>query len=169
MGSEMCIRDSLWTARQVIEYDNSSTTVSVAVQHWVVSLLLVRSIRGTATYTFDVSDTTFMTSQGTGTYSQTNSSFISGRATAGNAGANAFTVAWAGTLSNAVGRAIVGLVQNNSPDGAIHEGDVVKIIDTTDSANPEIATRIFRINPSMSSSAQPVSYTHLTLPTNREV
>ena len=148
----------LWTARQVIEYDNSSTTVSVAVQHWVVSLLLVRSIRGTATYTFDVSDTTFMTSQGTGTYSQTNSSFISGRATAGNAGANAFTVAWAGTLSNAVGRAIVGLVQNNSPDGAIHEGDVVKIIDTTDSANPEIATRIFRINPSMSSSAQPRAY-----------
>jgi hypothetical protein len=87
-----------------------------------------------------------MTSQGNGAYSRTNNNFISARSAAG---ANAYSVQWAGSLSNTVARGIIALVQNNSSDKCIVPGDVVEIIDTTDSANPEIATRIYRptVNP----------------------
>ena len=102
--------------------------------------------RSSATFTFDLSDSSFMTSQGNGAYSRTNNNFISARSAAG---ANAYSVQWAGSLSNTVARGIIALVQNNSSDKCIVPGDVVEIIDTTDSANPEIATRIYRptVNP----------------------
>ena len=102
--------------------------------------------RSSATFTFDLSDSSFMTSQGNGAYSRTNNNFVSARSAAG---ASAYSVRWAGSLSNTVARGIIALVQNNSSDKCIVPGDVVEIIDTTDSANPEIATRIYRptVNP----------------------